>query len=104
RFLYLHPERLLGASVGAPGIVTLLDRHHDWWVGVRDFEERFGKPLDLEAIRRVPVQLVVGGADTETWEITIPPANPWWMEGADLAGATRIERIRALQASLEAQG
>lgn len=26
RFLYVHPERLLGISVGAPGNVTMLDR------------------------------------------------------------------------------
>src|SRR5690606_39266483 len=25
RFLYLHPERLAGVSIGAPGIVTLID-------------------------------------------------------------------------------
>lgn len=26
RFFSLHPRRLLGASIGAPGMVTLLDR------------------------------------------------------------------------------
>src|SRR5690606_18897192 len=43
RFFYLHPERLRAASIGAPGIVTLLDFNHDWWVGLRDFGQRFGK-------------------------------------------------------------
>jgi pimeloyl-ACP methyl ester carboxylesterase len=43
RFLYLHPEHLRGASIGAPGVVTLLDHGYDFWVGVRDFEARFGK-------------------------------------------------------------
>lgn len=104
RFLYLHPERLLGASIGAPGVVTLLNGEHDWWVGLRNFEQLFGKPLDLEALRRVPVQMVIGGADTETWEITITPKDAWWMPGADLAGANRQDRMRALKASFEAQG
>ncbi|MGF6233068.1 pimeloyl-ACP methyl ester carboxylesterase [Inquilinus ginsengisoli] len=104
RFLYLHPERLLGASIGAPGVVTLLDFEHDWWVGVRNFEAVFGKPLDLDAIRRVPVQMVIGGDDTETWEITIKPGDAWWMLGADIAGRNRQDRMRSLRRSLEAQG
>ena len=104
RFFYLHPERLMAAAIAAPGIVTLLDFDHDFWVGLRDFERVFGKPVDLEAMRRVPTHMVVGTADTQTWEITIAPENGWWMEGADLAGANRIERLTALRASFERQG
>lgn len=104
RFLFLHPERLLAASIGAPGVVTLLDFDHDFWVGVRDFEEKFGKKIDLEAMRRVAVQLVIGGDDLETWEITIKPEDPWWMPGADLAGANSNDRIRSLKASFEKHG
>lgn len=104
RFLYLHPERMLAASIGAPGVVTLADFDHDWWVGVRDFEAVFGKAIDLDAMRRVAVQAVIGGDDLETWEITITPQDPWWMPGADLQGATRNDRIRALKASLERNG
>lgn len=104
RFLFLHPERLLAASIGAPGVVTLLDFDHDFWVGVRDFEEKFGKKIDVEAMRRVAVQMVIGGNDLETWEITITPDDAWWMPGADLAGANRNDRIRSLKASLEKHG
>ncbi|WP_343714337.1 alpha/beta hydrolase [Inquilinus sp.] len=104
RFLYLHPERLLGASIGAPGVVTLLDFEHDFWVGVRNFEAVFGKPLDLDAIRGVPVHMVIGGDDTETWEITIKPGDAWWMPGADIAGRNRQDRMRSLRRSLEANG
>lgn len=104
RFLYLHPERLLAASIGAPGVVTLLDFDHDFWVGVRDFEKVFGKKVDLDAIRRVAVQMVIGGADLETWEITITPEDAWWMPGADLAGANRNDRMRSLKAGFERHG
>ncbi|TPM40861.1 alpha/beta hydrolase [Mesorhizobium sp. B2-3-4] len=105
RFLYLHPERLLGVSIGAPGIVTLLDVEHDFWVGLRNFEQIFGKPLDLAAIRRVPVHLVIGAEDKETWEIRLTPQDSWWMPGAErLAEANRLERMAALRASLEAHG
>ena len=104
RFLYLHPERLSAVSIGAPGVVTLLDRERDFWVGVRNFESVFGKPLDLEAMRGVPVHMVVGGNDTETWEITLRPGIGWWMDGADLAGGDRQNRLRLLKASFEAAG
>lgn len=104
RFFYLHPERLWAASIGAPGVVTLLDFEHDFWVGVRNFESVFGKPIDLEAMRRVPVQMVVGAKDTETWEITITPESALWMPGADLAGENRQHRLLALKASFEKHG
>jgi hypothetical protein len=104
RFLYLHPERLLAASIGAPGVVTLLDFDQDFWVGVRDFEAVFGKAIDLDAIRKVAVQMVIGGDDKETWEITITPNDAWWMPGADLAGANRNDRIRSLKKTLERNG
>lgn len=104
RFFYLHPERLSAVSIGAPGVVTLLDFDHDFWVGVRDFERVFGKPIDLDAMRRVAVQMVIGGDDTETWEITITPDSPRWMPGADLAGPDRLARMRSLKASFERHG
>lgn len=104
RFLYLHPERLLAASIGAPGVVTLLDFDHDFWVGLRDFEKVFGKPVDLDAIRKVAVQMVIGGDDRETWEITITPDDAWYMPGADLAGANRNDRMLALKKSFEQHG
>lgn len=103
RFLFAHPERLLGVSIGAPGVVTLLDADHDYWVGVRNFETVFGKKLDLNAMRDVAVHTVIGSEDTDTWEITIEPGNPWWMEGADLAGPDRQARMKALVESLQRQ-
>ena len=104
RFLYLHPERLLAAAVGAPGIVTLLDDRHDFWVGTGDLENRFGRAADREAIARVPVLLIAGAEDKETWEIAINKGDPWWMEGADLAGADRVTRLQALHESLTRAG
>ncbi len=104
RFFYLHPERLLGASIGAPGVVTLLDQTRDWWVGVRNLEAVFGKALDIDRMREVAVQMVIGDEDTDTWEITIRPGSSWWMEEANIAGSTRIDRINALRESYEDEG
>ena len=51
RMAILHPDRLWAACIGAAGSVTLLDPDRDWWVGIRDLEQRFvallrGQPLD----------------------------------------------------------
>ena len=104
RFFYLRPDRLLGVSIGAPGVVTLLDNDFDWWVGTRNLADHFGTTPDLEMMRRVPVLMLVGGDDTETWEITITPESPLWMPGADRAGVNRQDRMRSLKASFEANG
>jgi predicted esterase len=104
RFLILHPRRLWAASIGAPGSVTLLDPNRDWWVGVRDIEDRFGISLDPESLRQVPVHMVVGNADLETWEITHREGSRYWMPGANDAGRTRPERLDSLCRSFEAAG
>ena len=96
RFFYLHPDRLRAVSIGAPGSVTLPDETHDYWVGCRNLEALFGTRLDVAAMRQVPVHQVVGGADRETWEITHRQGGRNWMEGANSAGETRVDRSTTL--------
>lgn len=104
RFLYLHPRRLAAASIGAPGRVTLLDETLPWWMGTKDFSRVFGTEPDIEALRKVAVQMLVGAEDTDTWEITMTEASPKWMPGANQAGATRIERLTTLRDSFVRNG
>jgi poly(3-hydroxybutyrate) depolymerase len=104
RFAILHPGKLWAACIGASGSVTLLDPDRDWWVGIRNLKETFGIDFDAEALKRLPVQMIVGDADLETWEITHKPGGTYWMEGANDAGRTRPERLRALAASFEKAG
>jgi hypothetical protein len=104
RFFYLHPHRVLGVSIGAPGVVTLLDETRDWWVGVRNVDEVFGSRLQYEVMRRTPVQMVIGANDTETWEITIPKPSRLWMPGANDAGVTRLDRLQSLRESFVRAG
>jgi predicted peptidase len=93
RFAYLHPERLAAVSIGAPGRVTRINPDVPWWPGTADLREQFGKDLDLPALRRVAVHMVVGAEDTDTWEIQ--------EQGVDAGGDTRIDRLTALRANFE---
>lgn len=103
RFFYAHPDRLAGVSIGAPGRITQLDESLPWWLGTGGFAERFGITIDLDALRRVPVQMIVGGDDVETWEIN-NPGGPNWMDGVEKTGGTRVERLETLRANFEANG
>ncbi|MUG71041.1 alpha/beta hydrolase [Paenibacillus validus] len=103
RFFYLHANRLLGVSIGAPGYITYLDTSRPWHVGTGNFEQYYGVPVQLEDMRNVPVQLIIGSEDVETWEINNKD-EPLWMDGIDAAGLTRLERIRALRDNYEREG
>lgn len=100
RFYFLHPERLAAVSIAAPGSVTLLDTESDWWVGVRNVRELFGRELDYRRMAQVPVQLVVGELDIDDTGIVHTPQSRHWMPGANDAGINRIERLRQLGESL----
>jgi poly(3-hydroxybutyrate) depolymerase len=100
RFLYVHPRRLSALVVGSPGSVTLPTEEHSWWPGLRDFEARFGRPVDWQAVRSVPTLLVVGAEDVNPRGIVASADHPSWVEGANAAGANRVERLRALHAGL----
>ena len=103
RFLFRHPERLRGVSIGAPGVVTLPDTDRDWPAGMRGMGAFLNEPSDPDpvALSQVPVQCVIGAADTETWEIQVPDH----VKGAaalNAIGTTRIDRLKALARGLEA--
>jgi poly(3-hydroxybutyrate) depolymerase len=96
RFAYLHPDRLRAVSIGAPGRITRIDPNTPWWLGTADVKELFGIDLDLDALRQVPVQMIVGAEDTATWEIAEP--------GIDAGGETRVERLQTLRDNWEQHG
>lgn len=104
RFLYLHPDRLKAVSIGAPGSVTLLDETMDWWPGIRNFKNIFGRDINFEALKDVKVHMSVGSLDTEVWEITIPESSPKFITGANSAGKNRNDRLHTLRESMEARG
>lgn len=104
RMIYLHPHRLTAVSACAPGSPTMLDQSKDWWLGIRDIEERFGTPVDVPAMRRIAVHLAVGDEDRDTSEITHAPGGRHWRPGANDSGATRADRLQTLSDNLVANG
>jgi predicted peptidase len=64
RFMYLHPERLLAVNIGAPGNVTPLDFTKPWPRGLKNIEDIFGKPVDIEKLKTLPIMVSVGAEDT----------------------------------------
>jgi len=83
-------------------IVTLLDPQRDWWVGIRDLKQRFAL-ISMQRRCAVPVQMLVGDADLETWEITISPAAPTgWRRERCRPHASRA--AGSLRRSFEAAG
>ena len=91
RFLYTHPERLKGLVIGAPGRITYLDSDKDFYWGTRNFSSIFGKSPDIDAIRKVPIMLLIGEKDV------------LFVGEAD-CGNTRMERLIALKRNFEEHG
>ncbi|GAA1579206.1 hypothetical protein GCM10009789_36130 [Kribbella sancticallisti] len=104
RFLYLHPDRLLAASIGAPGAVTLLDGARPWPAGIADTADCLGHKIDPAAVAAIAVQLVVGEKDLSTDGIATDARHPAWIAGVNDAGVPRPARLHALRESLEHHG
>lgn len=103
RFFYLHPDRLRAVSIGAPGRLTLIDDSQDWWLGWKGMGDALGIDPQPELLSSVPVQMVVGERDVETWEINNRGESNW-KDGAEKAGATRIERLQTLRRNFKNHG
>jgi len=104
RFLLLHPHRLTAVSVAAPGSVTRIDDSRDWWVGTKNMEQLFGVKIDLNQLRKPQVHLCVGDQDLDTSAISHKPGSPHWMEGANNAGVTRVDRLHSLYRNFRGHG
>ncbi|KAJ7780296.1 poly hydrolase [Mycena maculata] len=94
RFLYMHPTRLRGVSIGSPGSITHPTTDAAWPTGLADVDTIFGVVPDFALIARVPVQVLVGEKDTDTSMISRD----------DVAGRTRLERARYLHTALAGRG
>jgi len=102
RFFYLHPDRLASVSIGAPGAVTRIDPGRNWWFGTRNLCAIFGVDLQLEVMREVPVQMLVGAADLEEFEI--PARLQAVIASLGPIGRNRIERLQLLRDNFQSFG
>ena len=102
RFFYCQPASLRSVSVGAPGGMTLLDETRDFWIGTRDFEKRYGQPIDLDALRGVRAQLLVGADDIE--EFVYPPGMAKHVADMASLGRNRLERNATLLRNWKSHG
>jgi hypothetical protein len=98
RFFYLHPDKLLGVSIGAPGRVTLPNIQHPWPLGISNIQNIFdiGNVPNWKDMAEVAVHFVVGEKDTSTQMIEA--------KNDAEEGSTRVERIRLLRDSWMRQG
>ncbi|KAK6954884.1 hypothetical protein Daesc_002512 [Daldinia eschscholtzii] len=107
RFMYLYPEKLAAISIGAPGRPTFIDDTQDWPIGTKDVKTVFDKTVQPNVIGKLPIQLVVGGNDTEIhgdeafWEWK---KNVLGSGGLPPMNETRLESIKELRASWEKLG
>lgn len=91
RFFYLNPDRLAAVSVSAPGRPTFLDQTRPFYWGTADWETVFGRKIDREALRSVPVQLLVGEKDTD-------------YIGDAFCGSMRVDRMNYLYRNFKENG
>ena len=105
RFLYLHPDRLLGASIGAPGNVTYLDLQKEWPTGISNLDKIFGKSVDIESVKAVPVLCVVGADDVKAHgpkaRAELKREN---IDGKEDIIKNRVEMLGVFAASLKVAG
>ncbi|GGF30598.1 alpha/beta hydrolase [Subtercola lobariae] len=97
RFLLLHPSRLTGVAVSAPGRITVIDDAWVWPRGVADLTTRFGIALAPRELSGVSVLLTAGDADLGTADLEAQ--NDPSQEGF---GDSRVERLETLRENLEA--
>jgi predicted esterase len=96
RYALVYPEQVQGVAAVAPGTYTLPLSAVEvegrrvalpFPFGVADLAERFGRPLDLAALRRVPFWVGVGEADSNPDDVP----DQW----DPYIGTTRVARAEA---------
>jgi predicted esterase len=105
RFTLLYPERVKATVVMSAGTYTLPltetrvngeTQTLKYPFGIADSEARFGRGVDLDAVRRVPFWVAVGSEDND------PAAVP--AQWSPILGATRVERARRFAETLRGLG
>ena len=82
---------MITVSIGAPGRPTFINFDEDYFWGVRNLRKIFGRELDLDEVRNVPVQITVGELDTK-------------FIGESPYGTNRVASMKSLKKNFEDNG
>ena len=104
RYAYLHPETLIAASVAAPGMITLPDPREPYWSGLAGLEAVAGRPLALERLQALPIQVAIGMKDDSGHRSPVPPGTGITDAHVARVGVTRLDRARFLSDALRRFG
>jgi dienelactone hydrolase len=99
RFVFLHPELVKAAAIGAPGgwaiapTATYQKKSLTFPAGTSDFREISGAKFDLKKVRKVPLLMILGDQDTND---AVPMGDAYDRRETDLVielfGKTPVER------------
>jgi predicted esterase len=103
RYALFRGQSIDGFVAASPGSVTLLRKDVEWWPGLRG-ADAMGEMLDIEAMDRLRIAFLVGDQDRKAGLVSRPAGSTFGSDFADLAGANRIERTRALAESFSNAG
>jgi len=103
RFAYLHPDKLQAVSIGAPGLATKLDDTKPWPFGTADTDKRLGSAIDIDALRKLPIQIIVGDQDNKDFQMP----EKFKLVAEKLFGkygSNRLENMKLLQENYVSNG
>lgn len=100
RFVFLHPNLVKAAIVGAPGgwpiapIAVSGGKKLTFPAGISDLKQVTGKKFDLKAVKNVPLFMILGGVDTND---AVPMGDAYDKRESDIVielfGKTPVERF-----------
>lgn len=104
RYALFRARQLDGLLLAAPGGVTLLREDLAWWPGLGGAQAAVGEAPDVLGLSRLRTALFVGSEDCAAGLVNRGLGTRYGAAAAGVAGATRIEKARALYESLLALG
>ncbi len=96
--------RLSGLVIAAPGNVTLIDETLEWWPGLAGVKAETRRAPDLQALRQIPVAIMVGAQDCNSGLVARPVGTPHGSAFEAVAGNSRLARARTLHRSFQNAG
>ena len=111
RFVFLHPDAVKAAIVGAPGgwpiapVAEYQKKKLTFPAGIADLKEVSGNKFNLKAVRRIPLFMILGAEDTND---AVPMGDAYDQRESELVielfGQTPVERFPLAEKLYRAAG